>query len=193
MNRMKCAALILFLALILGGCSGSRSLLRDYIPAGEVETGTQSVPETKAADRDIYVHVCGCVRRPDVYCLPEGSRGIDAIRAAGGFTKDASRDSWNLAAVLEDGMQITVPSEKDTEAGTGGSVSGAAGKEGLVDINRASAEEFRTLPGIGESRAQEIVAYREEHGPFSSVEDIKNVSGIGDGIFTRIKDHITVS
>ncbi len=115
----------------------------------------------------------------------------------------------NLAAVLQDGMQLYVPSVEDTvqngagsassgavgnaaSAGAGNVTSGSGKESAPVNINTAGAQELMTLSGIGESRAEAILSYREENGMFSSIEDIKNVSGIGEGIFERIKNMITV-
>lgn len=151
---------------------------------------------------EIYVHVCGCVKNPGLYRLPPGIRAGEAIEKAGGFTKKADTTAVNLAQALSDGCQLYVPekSEKNLKQAEGGeaypsSQSGDSevGKgERKVNLNTASSEELTTLSGIGSTRAEAILAYREEHGSFSSIEDIKNVSGIGDGIFEKIKDSITV-
>ncbi|MCD8020149.1 MAG: helix-hairpin-helix domain-containing protein [Clostridiales bacterium] len=173
------------------------------------------------ADGDtIFVHICGCVKNPGLYELPEGIRAGNAIEEAGGFTKKADQTAVNLAEILADGVQLYIPAEGETGgtvAGQSGensmfgqtdgtsvsgqsdtaaegnvSGSGAVDSEGRVNINEASLEELMTLSGIGEARAQAILSYREENGSFSSIEDIKNVSGIGDGIFDKIKDKIIV-
>ena len=124
----------------------------------------------------VYIHVCGLVSTPGVYGLPAGSRVYEAIEAAGGFSEAAVPDYLNLAQVLEDGR-------------TG---SGEGGSKARVNLNTASREELMTLRGIGASRADDIIHYRQEFGGFKSIEDIMNVSGIKDAAFEKIKDSITV-
>lgn len=145
----------------------------------------------------LYVHVCGCVKKPGLYRLAAGSRVADAVDLAGGFTKKADQNAWNLAQILEDGMQICVPALGEASSGSASSsaVSGseAGSGEARININTASAAELTSLSGIGPSRAEDIVAYRESHGAFKTIEDIKSVSGIGQSIFDKIKDRITVS
>lgn len=142
------------------------------------------------------VHICGAVKEPGVYSLPEGSRVVDAIRAAGGLTQDASERDVNQASVVADGMQIVVPTLEEVK--NGGYTWGAAAKgggeteDGLVDINTADAALLMTLPGIGQTRADAIVAYREQHGSFSTIKDIMKVDGIKEGSFAKLRDRITV-
>ena len=161
-------------------------------------------------DGDVYVHVCGHVKKPGVYKLSGGSRICDAIEAAGGLDKEADSSWWNQAAPVTDGMQVRVPSKKEVESGMAGFAAGSvtgeessgmsgtarASKGGAagdcVNINTAGPDQLMTIPGIGAKRAEDIINFREEHGNFSSVEDIRNVPGIGDGIYNRMKDHIRV-
>lgn len=148
-------------------------------------------------DRNLC-HVCGCVKKPGVYRLHFGARTQEAIDAAGGFSEKANQTAWNLAEVLQDGMQVYIPSKDEAkealneEQSLGKDLS-ASQKEDTVNINTASKEELMTLPGIGESRADAVIACREEKGSFTSIEGIKDAAGIGDGIFNRIKDLITVN
>jgi competence protein ComEA len=139
----------------------------------------------------ILVDVAGWVRRPDVYEFAEGARVIDAIDAAGGARPGAVLSSLNLAAPLVDGTQVLVPKESQsaptTETGTG--ISGATG---LVNVNSATNAELETLPGIGEVIAQAIVDHRTENGPFTSVEQLVDVSGIGDATLENIRELVTV-
>lgn len=130
----------------------------------------------------LTVYVSGAVAAPGVYSLPEGSRVDAAILAAGGFVSGAELESINLAALLEDGQQITVPGIIDT----------SHINAGRVNINIASALELDALPGIGPTTAQAIVDYRLLHGPFEFIQDIQKVPGIGPATFERIKDFITV-
>lgn len=140
----------------------------------------------------ICIHVTGCVANPGVYQLTKGSRVYEAIVLAGGFREDADKDYLNQAAELSDGQKLHVYSIE--EAATAGQYinSGVTQQEEtkLVNINTATKEELMTLPGIGESRAESIIAYREENGGFRSIEDIMKVSGIKDAAFDKIKNYI---
>lgn len=144
----------------------------------------------------IYVHVCGAVANPGVYALAQGSRGEDALLAAGGFSQDADQDYVNLAKPVTDGEKLYFPDREETagrslmDLGTGGTEDTAGS---LVDINHADRETLCTLPGIGASRAEDIIAYRESHGAFQKCEDIKKVSGIKDSVYEKIKDKITAN
>lgn len=148
----------------------------------------------------LFVHICGEVMKPGVYELPAQSRIYEAVEAAGGFTKEASESYVNLAQVLEDGCKIEIPAvgEEAVDA-TGASVgiTGPVGTENtqqerLIDINTATKAELCSLPGIGESRADSIITYREKNGGFSKIEDIMKVEGIKEGMFAKMKDKICV-
>ena len=143
----------------------------------------------------LVVHVDGAVAHPGVVELPQGSRVRDAIEAAGGALPQAVLESLNLAAPLEDGAQIYVLAENETQppgATTGGFPSRSGEVGSLVNINTATQGELEGLPGIGPTRARSIIAYREAHGPFPDIEAIQEVEGIGEGIFAEIKKLITV-
>jgi len=163
-------------------------------PQGEIiELRPAPTPEP------LRVHVAGAVVRPGVYDLEDGSRVTDAVEAAGGFVAEADKNAINLAAFLEDGERLDIPfvagfvpeEEQGFVVITEGTPSPLAGEE-LVDINTASLEELDKLPGIGQTTAQRIIAYRTDNGPFGSIEDIINVSGIGTATYEEIKDLITV-
>ena len=147
----------------------------------------------------IQVHVAGAVVRPGLYDLPEGSRVMDAIDAAGGFVAEADKNSLNLAARVEDAQRLDVPyvagfvpeDNQSFTVITEGTPSSSTGSE-LVDINTASLAELDKLPGIGPTTAQKIIEYRDVAGPFATIEDIVNVSGIGAATFDEIKNLITV-
>lgn len=141
-----------------------------------------------------FVHICGAVNEPGVYQLPEGSRIYQAVEMAGGFLPEADERCLNLAAVVADGMQITVYTKEEaaTAVQSGGGMEDSGTYPSKIDINTAGKEALMTLKGIGESRAEAIIAYREEHGPFEQIEDIMLVPGIKDGAFQKIKADITV-
>ena len=165
---------------------------------------TGAAPSTGAGDGTaagapaiLLVHVVGHVRRPGVVELPTGSRVIDAIEAAGGATRKGDPTALNLAAPVSDGEQLRVPAPgeapavRPTAAATpGGAVSGGA--PGLVDLNTADVAALDTLPGIGPVLAERIVAHREQHGPFASVESLEDVSGVGPATLAKLRDHLSV-
>ena len=144
----------------------------------------------------LFVHICGEVMRPGVYELPEGSRVYEAVEAAGGIRDGGAADYLNLAETLKDGMKLEVPSESQAEEWKAQGIKPAADPEAkarhMVNLNTATREELMSLRGIGESRAEDIIHYREAFGGFKSIEDIMNVSGIKDAAFEKIKDSITV-
>ena len=151
-------------------------------------------------DAWIYVDVAGAVRTPGVVKLARGARVYEAIELAGGVAKDAAISAVNQASVLQDGQQlyiVTVEEQKtkqlsSSEVSLETSGEGRVADAGKVNINQASEEELMTLPGIGASKAADIVRYREEQGRFEQIEDIMNISGIKEAVFGKIKDKITV-
>ncbi len=157
---------------------------------GAPDTGDTSAAVTEsrsdAPDDRAFVHVCGAVAAPGVYELPAGSRLEGAISAAGGFSEDADRDYYNLAQIAEDGEQIRVPAK----SGSAGYTENGSYDDGLVDINTASATELASLPGIGAVKACAIIEYRDKNGRFGSIEDIMNVPGIKESLFSKIKGKI---
>jgi competence protein ComEA len=173
-------------------------------PAGE-PIMLQPAP-TKAP---IAVHVVGAVPRPGLYELAEGARVQDAIDAAGGLLAEANVDTLNLASLLEDGQQLVIPYQDGREVTKAGDVVDLPSSEGndsvatseptgstntnaeLLNLNTATLEELEALPGIGPTLAQRIIDYRDQNG-FYVVEDLLNVSGIGQSTFDQIKDLVTV-
>ncbi|MFQ4148994.1 ComEA family DNA-binding protein [Arthrobacter sp. LAPM80] len=153
------------------------------------------------------VHVAGAVKNPGVFPLPPGSRVYQALDAAGGALPGAALDALNLAAPLADGTQILVPTAEEAAAaaarqGTGhppeggqgpSAPAGAASRNGLLNVNTATAAEFDTLPGVGPVLAGRIVAWRTDHGPFTSVEGLTAVTGIGPKLLAGLRDLVTVS
>jgi competence protein ComEA len=146
----------------------------------------------------LVVDVSGAVVNPGVYHLPRGSRVQEAIEAAGGFSENAHFASLNLAMPLIDGTKVLVPAIPPTTAAQSGIGSDNAQLSNqppvptLININTADADQLMELPGIGETKAAAIINYRESYGPFTAIEQIMNVSGIGPSTFENLKDLITV-
>jgi competence protein ComEA len=130
----------------------------------------------------LTVYVSGAVATPGVYSLPEGSRVVAAITAAGGLLPGAEASNINLAMLVTDGQQINIPGIVDT----------SHVNVGRVNINTATLNELETLPGIGSTTAQNILDYRLQHGPFQVIQEIQNVPGIGPATFAVIQDYISV-
>ena len=147
----------------------------------------------------VVVYVSGWVRQPGVYEFTQGERVIDAIKRAGGPRMGADLTAINLAALLTDAMQIVVGKRGQPGSAGLGSSGGFVGSGGvvgaadaLVNINTATLDQLDSLPGIGPALAQRIIDYREKHGAFRSIQDLLNVSGIGDKKFADIKSRVTV-
>jgi competence protein ComEA len=142
----------------------------------------------------IHVHVCGAVSQPGVYALAPGSITQQAIEAAGGLTSEAVPSALNLAAVLEDGQKVYVPEHENHTASITSSASTTVDSTPgeLININTASASELDLLPGIGPALANSIIEHRQNYGPFTSIDGIINVSGIGPAKFAELRDLITV-
>jgi competence protein ComEA len=145
------------------------------------------VATTTPVETGIYVHILGQVERPGLYELPDGARAVDAVAAAGGFTEQADAAALNLARFVSDGEQIVVPAIGETTA----AAPGIAG-DGRVNLNTADAAVLDTLPGVGPATAAKILAWRDEHGRFESVEDLLDVGGIGEAKLDAIRDLVTV-
>ena len=193
---------IKYLVILLAGCMvalfgcgkrGSVSL-EEALSVMYTEEGTDAyIASTDDLSTDmeqiLCVYVCGAVVNPGVYELTKGSRIVAAVEAAGGFLSDAATEAINLAEHLQDGMQIVVPTKEEAEKAKS---EAARGADGRVNLNTASVAELCTLRGIGEAKAEAILAYRTELGGFSSIEQIKEVTGIGEGLFNQIKSSIYI-
>ena len=207
----------LVLCAILGGCGGSEADEVTVIgrsedgpevvidPAGAAGSDSPSAEDSGAGyddgsaydnnaaqpdKKEIRVYVCGAVVSPGVVSLPEDSRAEDALAAAGGFAENAWREYVNLAERVQDGEKLYFPTLEESERLVFQETGSA--DSGLVNINTADSAVLCTLPGIGESRANDIIAYREANGPFGSCEDIMNVPGIKTSVYSKISDKITV-
>lgn len=147
-------------------------------------------PGATSTPHPLRVYVCGAVRKPDVYLLAPDSIVKDAITAAGGATGDADLDRINLASPVADGQQVYVPGVGEEELPVTLPANLPEGG-GTVNINTAGASALESLPGIGPVLAQRIVDYREKHGPFTRIEEIRDVPGIGQATFEYLRDLIT--
>ncbi|MGC9099977.1 MAG: helix-hairpin-helix domain-containing protein [Caldisericum sp.] len=178
--------LLVFIALGIGMYIG-----KTYLVSNKEQTQTLDIQNTQElSPQKIKVYVTGEVKHPDVYELEENSIIKDAITLAGGVTENADLISINLAKKLTDGEEVIVPAKENSTSNS--TVSASNAKTGKININSATKEELMTLPGIGEVKANAIIDYRTKHGPFKSIHDIVNVSGIGEKTFEKIKDLITV-
>ncbi|WP_246080452.1 ComEA family DNA-binding protein [Nonomuraea mesophila] len=146
-------------------------------------------PSTTRSAPKVTVHVAGKIRKPGVYLLPAGARVTDAVTAAGGVSRKASLDSLNLARRLVDGEQIVVGAPPGTMA-QASPITGPAG--GVIDLNTATPDQLEELPGVGEVLAARIAEFRTTHGAFTSVDQLREVSGIGPRKFDEIKPKVRV-
>lgn len=174
MKRIIVLCAVILSVFFVDGCTAGME------PA--LVTVTDDSSEEASDTKDVYIYVCGAVRHPGVYQLETGSRVKDAIELAGGFLESADANGINLAAFVEDEMQLQVPEK----------LAGDASVSDKVNLNTADKEKLMTLPGVGESKADSIIRYRTENGRFKKIEDVMEITGIKEGLFEKIKDSITV-
>ena len=201
LDRRELAGLLVVAAIIVGGAA--LWYVRSLPSSVAVQASTDRDPPPGIAEATpsptpttIVVDVAGWVKRPGVYEFRQGDRVIDAIRMAGGGKSGADLAAINLAALLTDGQQIVVLKKGSTGTGASGGGSGGApgsgGAEPLVNLNTATLDQLESLPGIGPALGQRILDYRQEHGPFRSVEDLLNVSGIGEKRLGDLRSKVSV-
>ena len=208
---------VLFAGIGLSGCQNHKTEImldgQDTEKNTETESGSEEISDEvtvlneaelseipqEEIPAEIFVDVCGAVANPGVYEMDADSRVFQVIEAAGGFLPEAASASVNQAQPVSDGQQIYVPTQEEVEEGTMPAAiqqtetagdSDTAG--GVVNINTADADTLKSLSGIGDAKAQAILAYREEYGTFSIIEEIMQVPGIKESTFSAIKDKITV-
>ena len=157
----------------------------------EVSTESESLVTEETVVDKVWVDIGGEVKSPKVVELDDGSRVQDAIDAAGGLTSEADITNLNRAALVNDGDKIYVPAVGDESGASGSTSGGVSTTGGKVNINTADSEELQTITGVGPATAEKIISYRESNGRFKVIEDIKNVSGIGDKTFDIMKESIT--
>jgi competence protein ComEA len=193
--REAAALALLGLLLLIGaGLAYVRARPAAALPPPAGAVSASASPSVGAAPANtIVVDVVGAVRKPGVYDFPQGARVIDAVRAAGGFLPGAESQAINLARPLVDGEQVVVPKKGEAPAAAGSGAGPSAQQPGgKVNINSATVSDFENLPGIGPVLAQKIVDYREQHGPFRSIQDLMKVTGIGQKKFDALQSHVTV-
>jgi len=163
------------------------------------DSGTEVIVTTKEKSEpaNVCVYVCGGVVNPGLYELPEGSRRMEAVEMAGGFTEDACTDYVNLADRLSDGEMLRIPFRDEITSyplsGENGGGGGSAGfSDSRVNINTASLEELCTIPGIGKAKAEAILKYRSSGGKFETSEDLMKIPGIKQGTYEKLRDYIRV-
>ena len=194
--------------------NGTESDSGKHTSDADIDNGSEAVSDKEMQQAMIYVDVCGAVANPGVFQLAAGSRVFQAIEAAGGYLPEAALTCVNRAGVLTDGQQLYILTQEEMERQgldpaemsgvSDGQMNGSAGtgqntemtaqvqQDNRININTADEAQLTTLTGIGATRAQAIIAYREENGPFAAIEDIMNVQGIKEGTFAKIKDEIVV-
>lgn len=189
--------LYLLIGLLAGLILAGALFLVTRLPSGEPVKLLPSPTQPS-----ITIQILGAVVHPGVYTFAQGSRVQDAVNAAGGLLSTADTSSVNLVAKLEDGQQLTIPIGNGTESG-GGSSSGSSNAPfivlttptipagNLVNINTATLTQLESLPGIGPTAAQKIIDYRNQHGPFKTIQDLTNVPGIGPATVDSIRNYIT--
>lgn len=182
----KINSCILLVSLVmLWGCAKD-SLQYVETGTGAVCVSESDVAETENADYDVItVHICGEVYFPGVYTIYRGSRIYEVVKLAGGFTVLADTEAVNQAKEVSDEEQIYIPSIYEKEE--------TSDEQGLINLNTADEAALCTIPGIGSTRAKQILEYREKNGDFQKKEDIMNVTGIKEGIYEQIAPYITVS
>ncbi|MEW5922126.1 MAG: ComEA family DNA-binding protein [Bacillota bacterium] len=173
-----------------GGETPAGSIAGGEKDAASAVSAAAAAVEKDVEEKMIVIHVAGAVSRPGVYHLPAGSRVYEALDQAGGGLAEADLDRINLAQPLVDGQQVYFPLKG--EEGLGPLAGSGVSSAGRININTAGREQLESLPGIGAVKAQNIINYRQQNGPFHSIEDLLEVSGIGTKTLEGIRDLITV-
>lgn len=189
MRKNRIYIMMLFFCMAMsGGCKGESKIETQATEiAGDIQESDKS-ERNEVSEKKIYVQVSGAVVKPGVYELVEGSRVFEAIEMAGGLTRQADAAQINQVQVLNDGQMIYV-----MEQGEAANSNEGQQDDGKVNLNTATVEQLMTLPGIGQAKAQSIIAWREENGSFAEIEDLMEIEGIKEGVFSKIKDSIKVN
>lgn len=190
-TRLGIGAVVVLVLLAFAVTIGI-GMVRGATGAEVVEPAVSASPPSAAVPQvGVYVHVAGAVREAGLYRLEVGDRVADAVACAGGFAEDAARDGVNLARPVADGEQIVVP-VAGADVGAGGAAPAAGASDGIVDLNTATREQLDTLPRIGPALADRIIAWRDENGRFTSVDDLSSIPGFGDKMIEALRDLVRV-
>lgn len=199
--------LIYLISILIVGCSENEVELEVHsndastaIISGNHSDSSNNISENENIetmgdiDKEITVYICGAINNPGVYTFEGDARIVEAIKKAGGFTKDAHTTYLNQASNMADGEKVYIPTKKEVESGSYSIYTNAdsLNSDGKVNINTADKSTLMSLTGIGDSKAEAILSYRNEKGNFKTIGDICNVSGIGNSVYNSIKDYIRV-
>ncbi|GLI87250.1 competence protein ComEA [Bacillus subtilis] len=190
------ASAAVFTAIMIFLATGkNKEPVKQAVPTEAENTVVKQEANNDESSETIVIDIKGAVQHPGVYEMRTGDRVSQAIEKAGGTKEQADEAQVNLAEILQDGTVVYIPKKGEETAvqqGGGGSVKSDGGKGALVNINTATLEELQGISGVGPSKAEAIIAYREENGRFQTIEEITKVSGIGEKSFEKIKSSITV-
>ncbi|TDL34480.1 hypothetical protein E2R51_01835 [Jeotgalibacillus sp. S-D1] len=192
---ISCPLLLVFFLLFNPFKSASTEIPTPLAPVAEpISQSEESEPLPIETSPQIQVDIKGKVQSPGVYTVADGDRVIDLIKLAGGETAEADMREVNLSQKLYDEMVIYIPAEgEEVKApATQPGAAAAPGQKVKVNLNSADSDMLQTIPGIGPSKAEAILDYRDTVGRFETIEDIKNISGIGDKTFDKLKESIDV-
>lgn len=198
--KIAVIAIVVITALLLFGGNGKKDEIvveqtgetqtEMMVEENDTETGDE---ELRSPASKLIVDISGCVKKPGVYEFEDGTRLHDVIQQAGGLTEEADIDAINQAEVVTDGQKILIPEKLETMDGAESTTfTQNAVSNGKININQADSTTLQEIPGIGPATADKIIQYRDANGRFQSIEDLKNVSGIGDKTFEKMKDNICV-
>lgn len=203
--KIAVIALVVVTALLLFGGEGEKDEIvveTEGEPQAELNvdkddemsdnlSGTIERETAQRSDLKMVVDISGCVKKPGIYEMQDGTRLYEVVQMAGGLTKDADIDAINQAELVTDGQKILIPG-KAKEDHSGNTISGTVSQNGKININHADNMTLQQIPGIGPATAEKIIQYRETNGLFKTIEDIKNIEGIGEKTFKKMEDKICV-
>ncbi|AEA18006.1 Late competence protein ComEA, DNA receptor [Bacillus thuringiensis YBT-1518] len=180
---------LLFLVFWKTNQSVERTPITMNVQEKEIEKkGKPKISDTKEQKRTIIIDVKGAVNKEGVYEMKEGDRVKDAVQKAGGFLSEVDMKKVNLAQIVQDQMLLYIPSKNESEQG----MFTSSKEDGKIRINTAAKEQLEKITGIGSRKAESILKYREEHGPFQKIEDLLEIDGIGAKSLEKIKDQIII-
>lgn len=198
--RIAATGLVCVFALFVTGCGETKGKREIYYDDKENTEETVNTTEETFEEKNVYIQISGAVKNPGVYEVKSGSRIFEVMDLSGGYTEEAATDVVNLARPVKDEMQIYIPTKKEVEMSNQDYFwenyqmpeEEKENSDGRVNLNTATKEKLMSLPGIGESKAEAIMDYREKNGGFSDISDIMKISGIKEAAFEKIKELIVV-